>query len=446
MAADPILISTLLDPHTAPALPVSDRRARLFNRWVADHDPEAPVSSNRPSLRLPFQRWFKFKEAFSPRFILDCVQSMEAPPRTCLDPFGGSGTTALTCQFLGIRPTTIEVNPFLCDLIAAKLATYDLNALQRDYLQVLKDSGNVGTNFQKMLAGAPETLVEPGGNGRWIFSRDAAERILALRTAIDSLPTDVHRSVLRVALGSVLVGHSNVVVNGKGRKYRLGWMDRQKSGRLIDAAFRDAFLTIYTDLSRFAERPMQDYSLHRGDSRQCIDETEPVDIMIFSPPYPNSFDYTDIYNLELWMLGYLRSRKDNTALRNQTVRSHVQIKRDFGTADLDSAELRRVYRALWRRRSELWDHDIAHMVCAYFGDMSTILGQLRTKLRRGGRAFLAVGNSKYAGVIVDTPKILAELAPAIGLRCIRSSPIRSMRASAQQGGRAELHESLMLFA
>jgi hypothetical protein len=440
------MINTLLDSRSAPALPASDRRAPLFNRWLADHDPATPFSSNQPSLRLPFQRWFKFKEAFSPRFILDCIKSMESVPRTCLDPFGGSGTTALTCQFLGIRPTTIEVNPFLCDLITAKLSSYDLRVLQRDYLRVLEVSRTVKVNLAAMLAGAPDTMVEPGRDGRWIFRREAAKRILALRIAIDCLPTDTHRSALCVALGSILVGLSNVVVNGKGRKYRLGWEDREKSGRDIDVAFRDAFLEIYTDLSRFSERPMQEYSLYQGDSRQRITECEPVDIVIFSPPYPNSFDYTDIYNLELWMLGYFRSRNDNTVLRNQTIRSHVQIKRDFGADNLDSTELRRIYRALCRRRSELWDHDIPEMVCAYFGDMVSILRHIRQKLRRGGRAFLAVGNSKYAGVVVDTAKNLAELAPAFDLHCIASSAIRSMRASAQQGGRVELHESLMVFA
>jgi len=417
-----------------------------LDKWLSNHDTEAPVSSNQPSLRLPFQRWFKFKEAFSPQFILDCVQSLERAPHTCLDPFGGSGTTGLTCQFLGIRPTTIEVNPFLCDLISAKLSRYDLQALQRDYLRVLAVSRAVSVKTATLLAGSPETLVEPGRDGRWIFSRDAAKHILSLRTAIDHVATDANRSLLRVALGSILVGLSNVVVNGKGRRYRDGWETRQKTGPDVDVAFRSAFLEIYTDLARFSERPMMDFVLHRGDSRQLIGESEGVDMVIFSPPYPNSFDYTDIYNLELWLLGYLRSRTDNTVLRNQTVRSHVQIKRDFSAAELDSAELRRVYRALCRRRSELWDHDIAEMVRAYFGDMAMILQQIRTKLRFGGRAFLAVGNSKYAGVVIDTAKILAELAPSVGLKCVSTSPIRSMRASAQQGGREELNESLIVFS
>jgi hypothetical protein len=37
-----------------------------------------------------------------------CVSSA---PRS--NPFGGSGTTALSCQFLVIRPSAIEVNPTL---------------------------------------------------------------------------------------------------------------------------------------------------------------------------------------------------------------------------------------------------------------------------------------------------------------------------------------------
>ena len=171
-----------------------------------------------------------------------------------------------------------------------------------------------------------------------------------------------------------------------------------------------------------------------------------MDLVIFSPPYPNSFDYTDIYNLELWMLGYLSCRDDNAALRKETVRSHVQVKRDFSTEELPSRELKRSYRLLCRRRKDLWDNDIPEMVLAYFGDMNIVLRQVRRKLRPGGKAFLAVGNSKYAGVVIDAARIVSELAPSVGFGFCRAEGIRSMRASAQQGGRHELSESLVVLA
>jgi glycerol-3-phosphate cytidylyltransferase-like family protein len=221
---------------------------------------------------------------------------------------------------------------------------------------------------------------------------------------------------------------------------------RQKFGSDVDRGFCDAFLAVYTDLARFSSAARTGFTVLRGDSRQLIERCEPVDLVVFSPPYPNSFDYTDIYNLELWMLGYLASRDDNTTLRNETVRSHVQVKRDFSAAELPSTELTRAYRLLCRRRKELWDNNIPEMVLGYFGDMQTILRQVRKKLRQGGRAFLAVGNSKYAGVVIDTARILIELAPSIGFKLCRAEEMRSMRASAQQGGRPELSESLVVLA
>lgn len=421
-------------------------QGRLPESWLERCDTSAPILSNQPALEVPFQRWFKFKEAFSPQFIVECIQSMERFPGSCLDPFGGSGTTALTCQMMGVRPTTIEVNPFLADLITSKLNSYDLERLKRDYLKVLTVSAEIEVDPAALLKEGPDTLVEPGRESRWIYSREVAARILAIREAISFLSSEAHRALLSVVLGSILVPLSNVVVNGKGRKYRRGWEAREKLGTDVDRGFRDAFVTVYTDLVRFASAARTDFTVLCGDSRQMVKRCEPVDVVIFSPPYPNSFDYTDIYNLELWMLGYLSSRADNTALRNRTVRSHVQVKRDFSADVMGSPALKRAYRQLCRRREELWDGDLAEMVLAYFADMQSVLKAVRGALKRDGRAFLAVGSSKYAGVTIDTAKILSELAPSVGFRFCRTKAVRSMRASAQQGGRAELSESLVVLA
>ena len=438
------VLSTVILTQRIERSGVSDVRSRLPENWLERCDDSAPISSNQPAVEIPFQRWFKFKEAFSPQFIVECIQSMGRFPETCLDPFGGSGTTALTCQLVGVRPTTIEVNPFLADLIISKLNSYDLEALKHDYLKVLGVSAKMKVNPAAMLADAPDTLVETGRDSRWVYRRDAASRILAIREAISFLDSAAHRSLLLVVLGSILVPMSNVVVNGKGRKYRGGWETRQKFGTDVDQAFRDAFLMVYTDLVRFASAPRPDFTVLCGDSRKLIRQSKPVDMVIFSPPYPNSFDYTDIYNLELWMLGYLSSRADNTKLRNQTVRSHVQIKRDFSVEDLTSATLTRAHRALCRRREELWDRNIPDMVLAYFSDMKLVLKAVREKLNPSGKVFLAVGNSKYGGVVVDVAKILTELAPSVGFKFCRAKAMRSMRASAQQGGREELRESLVV--
>jgi hypothetical protein len=413
---------------------------------MKSHGNGMPISSNQPSLTQPFQRWFKFKEAFSPQFIIDCVRNAGREVKDCLDPFGGSGTSALTCQFLGIKPTTIEVNPFLADLIEAKLATYELPKLQEDFKQVLKRKRHRGIRPRRTLREAPPAIVQPGSDGRWIFSTQIAQRILGLHDAIDAVENPVNRRVLTIILGSILIGVSNVIINGKGRRYRGGWRERDRSPDMVEENFRRNFEEVVVDLRNFGTRACTDYCLIRGDCRERLNDVDNVDLAIFSPPYPNSFDYTDIYNLELWMLRYLGTKGDNTDLRNQTLRSHVQIKRPFDTLRDVSPKLDRAYEALVCLRKKLWNRHIPEMVSSYFCDIASILAEIHSKLRPNGRIFMAVGSSKYAGVLVDVPGILIEIATASGLNVVDSAAIRSMRASAQQGGHRELRESMLVFS
>ena len=146
------------------------------------------------------------------------------------------------------------------------------------------------------------------------------------------------------------------------------------------------------------------------------------------------------------MLGYLSSKQDNSVLRNQTLRSHVQIKRSFDTLRDVSPKLDRAYDGLVRVRSRLWNRHIPEMVSSYFCDMASILAEIHSKLRPNGRIFMAVGSSKYAGVFVDVPKITIELATSASLTLIDNAPIRSMKSSAQQGGRKELRECVLVFS
>jgi hypothetical protein len=407
----------------------------------------------------PFQRWYRFKEAFSPQFVADVMTSLDFEPRTCSDPFGGSGTTGLTCQFLGIRPTTIEVNPFLQDLIEAKLSSYHLAELIRDRAALaaavevdapdLRDGrgerGVIGEGL-RAFPGAPPTFEEPGRGGRWIFDRDVAHRIARYRDAIDAIQNPLNQRLFRVLLGAVVVPVSNVVISGKGRRYRAPSARQCSRAWDVDRLFDTAFQEALYDIGRYHDRRCREFTLLRGDSRALLPDADAADVILFSPPYPNSFDYTDIYNVELWALGYLTGAVDNRALREATIRSHVQIRRDFGTADLPSPTLTRTLASLTEVRDQLWDKNIPSMVRAYADDMLTILRGARATLTPRGRVALVVGDSRYAGVRVDVPTILRELAPSAGLRCEYSREVRAMRSSAQQGGEYTLGESLMRFA
>jgi hypothetical protein len=425
---------------SAPA----EGRAATIEDWLEGRTP-AHLSTNAGTQLVAFQAWRAFKEAFAPELIAQAFEetgaALKRPIRKAIDPFGGSGTTSLASQFLGASPTTIEVNPYLADLIEAKLTTYNIAELLDDYASLLK---HIDDDFSdNIFPGAPITFVEPGKKGRYIFSNGVARRLAGLRNAIMAVQNLAHRRLFRILLAPVSLAVSNVVVSGKGRRYRRNWESRQANAKDIIPMFDAAFVQAVYDIQRFRNRQNLDFELIRGDARVLTPCDGDFDVAIFSPPYPNSFDYTDVYNLELWVCGYLDSSDANRTLRLQTLRSHVQIKRDYQVGDIASHTLKMVAAKLDDVRPHLWNKTIPDMVTAYFGDMQTIMQRLHCALVKGGHAYLVVGDSRYHGVQVPVAEILAEIASTIGFRKVADEPFRSMRASPQQGGRQELLETLL---
>lgn len=416
--------------------------------WLAGCDEAAPVSSNTGALELPFQRWMKFKEAFSPKFVVDALASLDRLPRRCLDPFGGSGTTALTCSLLGIEAVTIEVNPFLADLIEAKVTPLDPLQVIDAYAETLDQAEGLPVNAKASLGSAPASLREPGVGGRFVFWAEAIDRILALRAGIETIKSRDACRLLKVLLGSILVEASNVVVNGKGRRYRGGWQTRRVGVAQVDTLFDDAVRRAARDLAEYGGAMAAPVRVLRGDSRKLIAGVGKVDLALFSPPYPNSFDYTDVYNLELWVLGYLSDATHNRRLRQATLRSHVQVGWDRHPSPMPapSKTLRRTLKELSAARANLWDSRIVEMVADYFRDMTGILRGLRAVLRPRGRVIMVVGDSCYAGVRIDTGAILCEIAKVMRFTVVEAAAIRSMRNSAQHGGQHELTEDCLVLA
>jgi hypothetical protein len=427
------------DIHLSPE---GDEVLVSFEQWTGGRVVSS-LGTNSGACVLPFQDWRRFKEAFAPELIARAVDESPIPVRHCADPFGGSGTTALACQFLGIHPITAEVNPFLADLIEAKLSMYDFDQLAADLGAVHRAACKSRRSATRAFAHVPDTFIEPGLHGKWLFDRAVADRIAALLYAIESLPRVRHRRLFRVLLGGTLVEVSNIIVNGKGRRYRKNWEARRRDASAVDHLFFEIAQSAISDAYKFSRRKTISYDLIRGDSRKRLRRLDPIELAIFSPPYPNSFDYTDVYNVELWMLGYLRDSTANQTLRRSTIASHVQISRTFAPPPTGSRALNATLRGLKEVRASLWDNRIPEMIGGYFADLVGVLESLRQPMRTGGTVWMVVGDSRYAGVQIPVAKILSQLAATRGWTVRGLEAFRSMRASAQQGGHHTLAESLL---
>lgn len=442
MRNPPDLYLSTLQQHfpAAPAFKLDETAG-----WTATAEAQnaPPATTNQAAQNIAFQRWFHFKEAFSPSFVTTAIQTLDYRPEHVIDPFGGSGTSAITCQLLGIPATTVEVNPFLADVIRAKTTNIEAETLIRAAQSFKHGLARTKPDLD-VLAYLPSTFVESADKTRWIFSLSVGERLSQYLKCIRQIGDPDVRRFFRVALGAVLVECSNVYVNGKGRRYRGKWQETQADGDLLDFRFQEQFNIAFEDVRRFAGRPPTPIDVIHGDSRLAMkDLTKPADLIVFSPPYPNSFDYTDIYNVELWTLGYLSSSTDNTKLRRSTVHSHVQIQRVAEEPKHHSPTLQAAVASLKEKRELLWDSHIPEMVLGYFKDLERILVESLRLVTERGKVLMVVGDSRYVGVLIDVPAILVELAMAMGFKKSQIFEVRKMRSSAQQGGSHHLRECIV---
>ena len=80
----------------------------------------------------PFHRWYPFVEGYSKEFIQSIIFELDNRPEVCLEPFSGSGTTALELQDMGIKCMSFEVNPLMYLIAKVKLENeYDINVIQQ---------------------------------------------------------------------------------------------------------------------------------------------------------------------------------------------------------------------------------------------------------------------------------------------------------------------------
>lgn len=415
-----------------------------FSDWTQNRL-VSTLGTNAGTQPLPFQTWHRFKEAYAPELIDRAVRESSIQVNHLVDVFGGSGTSALSAQFLGIPSTSIEINPFLADVILAKTEHYASGELVYDLGRIVRHANRSHRSTTRFSA-CPLTFIEPGSNGRYLFPVHVAEILASIQDAIDSLDSDIHRRLFRVLLGGILVGVSNATVSGKGRRYRGGWQQRRISAEEVLNLFITSAIRAILEIHTHTDRPSVSVTVLNADARTTVDDVMMADLFVFSPPYPNSFDYTDVYNLELWMLGYLSSHQENRTLRHATLSSHVQIKRDFATPPQGSQLLNSTLESMNEHREQLWCPWIPEMVGGYFADMGQVLAACGRRLNPGGHVKMVVGDSQYAGIRIAVDKILIELAPRWGLTFVDREPFRSMRASAQQGGKEQLSETLVTLA
>jgi DNA modification methylase len=384
-------------------------------------------------------QWFPFVEGYSKEFITNIIEEIDYQPELALDPFAGSGTTPVELQELGINCYSYEVNPFLHLLATVKLEReYKLQDFIDHQITVGKFLNGELQPIRQLVALPLAQTFQPGnGKKKWIFDIGVMNGILDIKYAISLIDDEKYRKLFSVAFASILLDVSNVYRNGKCLSYKENWQVSKISRREVHKKFLDKLSNvIQPDIERLENiESVVENSKNciYGDVRSCISQITngSVDLVITSPPYLNSRDYTDIYVVELWILGLIKNYEELKQLRHKTFISHVQVK--HGEIEiLEIPELKKILKELNLKKNEFWNNELPTMIKGYFKNMDSLFAQLKLKMKPNKKLFFNVANSAYYGVEIKVDEIISTIAENHGFLINEIREARQLRPSGQQ--------------
>lgn len=322
-----------------------------------------------------------------------------------LDPFCGSGTTLAEARRRDLPSLGIDLNPIAC--LISRVRTQRWTAAD----------AATGLEHSERLHGSALEDRDPGALAasiprleHWFDPWASA----ALAGAVDYLATvtdEAWRDRLSLAISSAVVRISRqesdtryAAIDKRG--------DRESAAREIAQAVVRVCEWLAANTSDYGDAAAE---VECGDARELDHlETDSFAAAIFSPPYPNAYEYWLYHKYRMYWLGF-----DPIAVRTAEIGARPHYSKPNGMTEADFAR-----------------------------QMTEVFGHLARVLRTGAPAVVVVGDSVIGGRRIDNGELLSEAAESAGfaLEVATRRTIRARRSSfnrAHSRGRRDEHLLLL---
>ncbi|WP_343448956.1 hypothetical protein [Micromonospora oryzae] len=406
----------------------------------------------------PIHRWFHLKEAYSAQLLPRLFKDAGWCPQdeiSLFDPFAGSGTTLVSAFAISNQDEKpahllgIERNPIIQLVASAKLAALAGGSKLANQVEGLL--GSVATEYNACLR-ASRVYETPSVtlNNEKYFDRSYVSSLLALRKAIDRAAEGIPWLILRTCLAASVEPAGRLRRDGRALRYT------PERRPVHPKASFDQFVKVCLSDMRGCVNPIEGThaEVRLGDGRMIPSDIgdKKFDWIVFSPPYPNNIDYTEVYKTEAWALGYYDDTADMRRQRLSTVRSHpsVAFPEEYSYAQsVSRKEVNQLLAPLLAAvPSDRYTTNRRRIIRGYFDDMFQVLKSCRQVLSGDGRLVFVVGNSVHGTAdsrfVIAADLIMAALAELTGWKV---EEVRVARWTTRRGGKVPfLRESVVCLA
>lgn len=381
-------------------------------------------------MRLPVHRWYRYSAGFSAQWVKAVLQERELNSLQVLDPFGGSATTLVATEELGVSSIGVEAHPFVTRIARAKLLwASDLDLFDQFLSGIVRKATTYSGKLHINLSEAPALIQKT-------YSEDAFRKLESLRLAWQEEANDTPASELAwLAITTIVRACSHA-----GTAPWQYVLPNKRKSKVIDPfdAINAQRKMMRADMYYFQTLRRQSCArMILGDARQLDNVNDKsVNLVITSPPYTNNYDYADSTRLEMTFWREIDSWSDlQDAVRQYLVRSctqHVSSENiDLDELLLDPnlrpiiAELEPVCRELAEERFLHGGKKQYHlMVAAYFSDMARVWRELHRVCMDEADVCFVIGDSAPYGIYLPVARWHGELARSAGFNSIHFDKTR----------------------
>lgn len=338
-----------------------------------------------------------------PRFAINAYTNIG---ETVLDPFCGSGTTAIEAMLLGRNVVSIDIDPFARLLIKVKTTVYS-----KTDIELLN---SVVNRLKKMQPNSDINYPYPNipNIDKW-FCEKSKTWLSFFKCSIDELTAGNNniKDYLYVVMAGIIRKVSNAdEVSPKpyvSTRYPKTPADPYELFFKTEEMYREAIMEFSQDVSDLNNTSE---ILDSRDARD-INTDRVIDMTVTSPPYINAYDYVRSLKFEDLWLGLA---SDEQLKKNRKSYIGTEISQSFYDEYIYASQSEILAPII--TEIEKVDAKRASIVNTYFEDMAKNIVAVHERLKTGGRYVIVVGDSKIRGQSIPTAKILTEIAERNGYK------------------------------
>lgn len=433
-------------------------------------------------------RWLKYKEGFSAELVELLIEEFNIPKGgIILDPFLGSGTTALVSCINGINSIGYDILPMSEVAIKAKLALYSYNVEELNMLLQEIKSINVPNDYKENTPyisitkdGYPiETSCEISYYTQYFnnsnYSAEAKNLIiLCILNCLERISYSAKDGqylrwdyrcpkIIEAEKARLAAGKKPFVV-----KLNKGELPTLKEVLLKELSVVIADIsTLQSQNENFTDASCQ-FICGSALFEMPKIESNTINGVITSPPYCNRYDYTRTYAMELAYLGINETgiRNLRQELLSCTVENKTKVDRlkEFYKAIGREQDFQRVLKIIEQNKSlqeinyaleqrnangEINNKGVLKMVDGYFTELTFIFAELYRICKVGSYVAFVNDNVRYAGEVIPVDFLTTDLAEQVGFKPIKIYTLKQKKGNSSQQmkkyGRVALRKSITIW-